>query len=273
MRILIAAAIACAFAGAAHAQKLGKGGTGVDENAELPRCPQPYGTAAIVEKRSAAPSAADLPPGLAAMVRMAEAQNGGGETRVDPIPLLKFLAARSNCFLVVDRGEGFDALQRERELAAGGAVANGGAAATLRAADYLLNTSVVYSDGNAGRGGGAMGSMFGGIGFKSKKLESQVVLTLVEVRTGIQQAIATGQVRKKDLSIIGGGLLLNAGIGALGGGYTSTDIGKITSLALLDAYRKLTADAQSRLTPAAQAPSPALQAQPSAPASPSPAGE
>jgi len=43
-------------------------------------------------------------------MRMAEAQQNGGQARVDPIPLLKLLAANSNCFLIVDRGEGFDAL-------------------------------------------------------------------------------------------------------------------------------------------------------------------
>ena len=99
----------------------------------------------------------------------------------------------------------------------------------------------------------------GGLGFKQKKLESQTMLTLVEVKTGLQQAVATGSARKKDLSIVGGAALTGAGIGALGGAYTSTDIGKITSLALLDAFRKLTQNAQARIAPPAPpaAPSPA----------------
>ncbi len=266
--ILAAAAMALSI-GTASAQKMGKGGTGVDETSDVPKCVQPFGTMAIVEKRSAASPADGLPPGLAAMMRMAEGQQNGGQARVDPIPLLKLLAANSNCFLIVDRGEGFDALQRERELAssttAGAAKSN-----TLRAADYLLTATVVYSDGNAGGSGGGAGGMFGGgLGFKSKKLESQVMLTLVEVSTGIQRAIASGQVRKKDLSVIGGGVLLNAGIGALGGSYTSTDMGKITSLALLDAYRKLTVDAKVRLAPpAAAAPVPSATAPAGASATP-----
>ena len=52
---------------------------------------------------------------------------------------------------------------------------------------------------------------------------------------------------------------MGSGIGALGGGYTSTDIGKITSFALLDAFRKLTRDAQGRIAPpvpASAAPTP-----------------
>lgn len=100
----------------------------------------------------------------------------------------------------------------------------------------------------------------GGLGFKQKIKASQTLLTLVEVRTGIQQAVATGSARKKDLSIIGGGLSTNAGVGALGGAYTSTDMGKITTLALLDAFRKLTTDARGRLAPASTASAPALPA-------------
>ena len=52
------------------------------------------------------------------MMEMAQAQQGGG-TSVDPMPLVKLLAARSRCFTVVDRGAGYDALQRERAIAAG----------------------------------------------------------------------------------------------------------------------------------------------------------
>ena len=56
---------------------------------------------------------------------------------------------------------------------------------------------------------------------------------------------------------MGGGLLTNSGIGALGGSYTSTDMGKITSLAMLDALKKLMTQAQGRLAPAAAAAAPA----------------
>lgn len=239
----------------ATAQKIGKGGVGVDEQSELPQCAAMIGTVALVEDRSATDQSGTdgLPAGLRALVRMAEQQNGGG-ARVDPLPLLKLLTARSNCFQIVDRGQGFTALQRERELAAGGSVAAGGNAASLRAADYLLTAQVVYSDTNAGGNGGAIGGLLpGGLGFKTKKMESQTILTLVEVKTGIQRAVATGSARKKDLSILGGGILTNAGVGALGGAYTSTDIGKVTSLALLDAMRKLLTDARATMPPMAAA--------------------
>lgn len=130
--------------------------------------------------------------------------------------------------------------------------------AVLRGRDehgYDWDIAVAYSDNDSGGSGGGLGSMFpGGLGFKQKVKASQTMLTLVEVKTGIQQAVATGSARKKDLSILGGGILTNTGIGALGGTYTSTDMGKITSLAMLDAFIKLTTQAQSRLTPAGGVP-------------------
>ena len=235
-------------------QKLGKGGIGIDEKTEVPRCVRPLGTIAVVEERAAGGTAEGSPPGLAALMRMAEAQNGGSQ-RVDPLPILKLLVSQSGCFQIVDRGEAFDALQRERQLAAGGAVAGANNQATLKAADYLLQAKVLYSDNDSGDSGGGLGSMFpGGLGFKQKVKASQTMLTLVEVKTGIQQAVATGSARKKDLSILGGGILTNTGIGALGGTYTSTDMGKITSLAMLDAFIKLTTQAQSRLAPVGSVP-------------------
>lgn len=241
----------------AIAQKMGKGGIGIDETTEVPRCDRSLGTVALVEERSAASPTDGIPAGMAALIRMAEAQNGGSQ-RVDPLPLLKLLVAQSGCFQIVDRGEGFDALQRERQLAAGGSVAGANNQATLKAADYLLQAKVLYSDNDSGGSGGGLGSMFpGGLGFKQKVKASQTMLTLVEVKTGIQQAVATGSARKKDLSILGGGLLTNSGIGALGGSYTSTDMGKITSLAMLDALKKLMTQAQGRLAPAAAAAAPA----------------
>lgn len=251
------------------AQKLGKGGIGIDENTDVPRCTRSLGTIAVVEERAAGGTAEGIPPGLAALMRMAEAQNGGSQ-RVDPLPILKLLVSQSGCFQIVDRGEAFDALQRERQLAAGGAVAGANNQATLKAADYLLQAKVLYSDNDSGGSGGGLGSMFpGGLGFKQKVKASQTMLTLVEVKTGIQQAVATGSARKKDLSILGGGILTNAGIGALGGSYTSTDMGKITSLAMLDAFIKLTTQAQNRLAPASStAPAPAPTVAGSAAATP-----
>lgn len=240
----------------ATAQVTGKGGTGVDENTELPRCAQPLGVVALVEEKASSPTdglAGELSPGMAALLRMAEAQQGGGTARVDPLPLIKLMAARSNCFRVADRGAAMGALERERAL--NGAT---GSPAMVKA-DYLISAQVLYSDAKSRESGGGIGGAFGSaVGLKSKTLESQVLLSLIDVDTGLQEAVATGSARKKDVGVVGGGLLLGLGVGALGGTYGSTDIGKITSLAVLDAFRKLILEAQARIpaqsAAAAQAP-------------------
>ena len=221
----------------ALAQRTGRGGTGVDEAAELPRCTTPLGVVALVEEK-AADAMAGLPPGLAALARMAEAQNGGG-AKVDPLPLVKVVAAKSGCFRVVDRGGAFSAVERDR------AMTGGESAKLLLRADYLLSVQVVYSDAKSRESGDGAGRLFGGaVGLKSKTLESQVLISLVDVETGVQEAVASGSARKKDLGIIGGGLLLNLGVGALGGSYASTDIGKVTSQAVYEAFAKVLPDSQ-----------------------------
>ncbi|MBX8846506.1 hypothetical protein HCH44_16510 [Sphingomonas melonis] len=49
MRTLITAlGLMAVIAAPATAQKLGKGGTGVDEASQVPRCPTPLGTIALV---------------------------------------------------------------------------------------------------------------------------------------------------------------------------------------------------------------------------------
>lgn len=241
-----AAALAAAgMAASAGAQKIGQGGTGIDERTELPRCEQPLGIVALVEEKAEDP-AAQLPPGLAALMRMAEAQNGGSTAKVDPLPLIKLMAAKSGCFRVADRGAAMSALERERALT--GALGQ----PALAKADYLISAQVLYSDAKSRESGGGIGGAFGSaVGLKSKTLESQVMLSLIDVDTGLQEAVATGSARKKDVGVVGGGLLLGLGVGALGGSYGSTDIGKITSLAVLDAFRKLVTDAQGRLSPGA----------------------
>ena len=240
----VTAALAAVTPSIAFAQKLGQGGTGVDETTQLPQCPVPLGVAALVETKAADPADA-LSPQLQALMRMAEMQNGGSTARVDALPLVKLMIARSNCFRVADRGEAFSALERERAIA-------GATAATrpVTKADYLIEVKVVYSDAKSRESGGGLGGVFGGaVGLKSKTLESQVLMTLVDVNTGIQEAVASGSARKKDVGVIGGSVLLGLGVGALGGSYASTDIGKITTLATLDAFRKLIGDARPRLEP------------------------
>jgi len=66
----LAFTLAALSATPATAQKTGKGGIGIDETSEVPRCDVSLGTIALVEDRTAAPSEEDIPAGLRAMIRM-----------------------------------------------------------------------------------------------------------------------------------------------------------------------------------------------------------
>ena len=228
----------------ATAQKMGAGGTIIDGSQPLEKCEAPLGTVSLVEEQKAATPDAILSPQMAALMALARAQQGMSSATADPMPLLKILMAQSSCFRVVDRGAAFSALQREREIAQGQQMTpgNGVAGSTLIASDYVLAVQVIYQDENAGGGGGGGGGIGGGLGsalgIKTKRLESQVLMTLTAVRTGEQVAVASGSARKKDTRFIGGGLV-GLGLGAVAGGYESTDIGKVTAAALLNAYDRL----------------------------------
>lgn len=245
LRTVTACAVAMSVVGLlaspASAQKLGQGSTMIDGKQALDRCPSVIGTLAIVEQKQDVQNA--LPPQFQALMALAN-QN---TAKVDPLPLVKLLVSQSGCFTLVERGEAMEALQRERALA-------GAATPALQAANYLLSAQVVYQDGKAGGMGGGLGGFASGVGalsgLKVNKMESQVVLTLVEVQTGQQRAVTTGSARKKDISILAGGLAGTAG-GVLMP-YSSTDMGKLTAAAILDAYRKLLPTLQT-MQPVSQA--------------------
>ena len=114
-----------------------------------------------------------------------------------------------------------------------------------------LPPNILFQDPNAGGsnvggilGGllpGALGAIAGSV--RSTSLEAQVLLTLTNVRSGIQEAVAEGSASKRDIGFNVGALLIGAGAGIGGGGgsYTSTDLGKIVMVAFVDGLNKLVA--------------------------------
>ncbi|MEO6093870.1 MAG: CsgG/HfaB family protein [Novosphingobium sp.] len=167
-----------------------------------------------------------------------------------PQKLLKVIVARSGCFNVVDRGSGLSAAQRERDIgnSLGLQRRSNVGVGQIKAADYVLIAEVQASNSNAqGSGvaagiGGLLGGPVGGIlgGIRSRKLEANTVLTITNVRTTEQMSATEGYAAKNDIGFGGGaGFFGGIGGGAIGGGYDNTDIGRIVTLAFIDAYTKM----------------------------------
>lgn len=173
-----------------------------------------------------------------------------------PAALIKVYVAQSGCFTLVDRGQGLQAAQAERELAASGEerVGSNIGKGQMKAADYVLVPDIANRNGNAGRTniGGLLGgflphgvgAVVGGISLSKKSAD--VVLTLTDVRSTEQVALEQGHSDKTDLGWAGGGGGGFWGGFAAGGasGYANTEIGQVVAMAYLDAYIKLVADLQ-----------------------------
>jgi Curli production assembly/transport component CsgG len=171
-----------------------------------------------------------------------------------PEALLKVFVMKSGCFTLVDRGKGFEMAQQERALAAGGALQGGSniGGGQVKAADYILVPDISSKNGNSGgtNVGGLLGGFMGGfagaivsnISISSKTAD--VVLTITNVRTSEQQAIAQGHGSKTDVGFgVGGGGFGLGGFGAAGiSNYQNTAIGQVVILAYIDAYTKLVGD-------------------------------
>lgn len=163
-----------------------------------------------------------------------------------PAGLLRVVIQQSGCFTVVERGAGLDAAMRERELAGGGQLQRGSnvGGGQVRAADYVLLADVVAQDNNSSGGGvgaalggvvgGRLGGVIGGLGVRSQT--AQTTLTLANVRT--TESFATeGNARNRNFTWGGAGFL--GGGGAALGGYTDTEIGRVVTVAFIDAYTQL----------------------------------
>ncbi|WP_448661293.1 CsgG/HfaB family protein [Sphingomonas sp. CJ20] len=168
-----------------------------------------------------------------------------------PQKLLKVLVQRSGCFTLVDRGSGLQAAEKERNIGGNLGLQRGSnvGQGQIKAADYVLVAEVQASNRNAsgsgiaGAAGGVIGGPIGGLlgGIKSRKMEANTVLSLTNVRTTETIATEDGYASKNSVSWgAGGGVgFLGGGLGAVGGGYDNTDIGRIVTLAFIQAYAKM----------------------------------
>lgn len=168
-----------------------------------------------------------------------------------PAKLLRVLVQRSGCFNIVDRGTGLQAASRERAIGGNLGLQRGSnvGQGQVKAADYVLVAEVQGANQNVsgsavgGAIGGLVGGRVGGLlgGIKSRKLEANTVLSLTNVRTTETIAVEDGYAAKNDIGFgAGGGVgFLGGALGAVGGGYESTDIGRIVTLSFIQAYAKM----------------------------------
>ena len=133
---------------------------------------------------------------------------------------------------------------RERNLAGDGMLQQGSnvGGGQVRSADYVLVAEVASQDQDAGGGavaaiaGGLIGGTIGGLvsGIRTQRIEANTVLSLTNVRTSESMAVAEGYASRNNLSWgVGGGIGFG---GAVGGGYESTEVGRIVAQAFISAY-------------------------------------
>lgn len=205
------------------------GGSAQNANTQLEKCASPLGTAALVEDQSAD------------WYRIFTSEYKLGSTA----PVLRLLMQQSNCFVVVERGRAFQAMERERQIAGAGQARAGSnfGGGQMVAADYSITPEVLVSGRNTGGMGGALGGLSGGLGVVGaiaggiRTNEAATMLTLVDNRSGVQIAASQGASKNTDFSL--GGVLLGGGAGAGLGGYSNTPQGKVVVAAFTDAYNEM----------------------------------
>ena len=197
--------------------------------AQIPVCAKPLGSISVMEPEDAT-------------------NWWTGQQLPAPSKLIKVFVNKSRCFTLVDRGAGLDAAMGERALASSGELrgrSNVGKG-QIKAADYVLVPDLISQNSNAG--GNAIGGLLGGLvggnagailgGLNFKKKTADVVLTVTDVRSTEQVAMAEGNAKKTDIGWgASGGLFGGSGLGAAGvSGYANTELGQVITLAYLQAY-------------------------------------
>ncbi|HEX7523598.1 MAG TPA: peptidoglycan-binding protein [Candidatus Deferrimicrobium sp.] len=161
------------------------------------------------------------------------------------VPVLRLLIQQSNCFIVVERGQGMRAMQEERALQDSGELRSGSSfgKGQMVSADYGIKPEVLFSAKDAGGMGGALRGQSGALGVAGSVLgsvktrEASTMLLLVDNRSGVQVAAAEGSSSKMDIGLSTS--LFGAHGGGGLGGYTNTPEGKVIAAAFTDSYNQM----------------------------------
>src|SRR5690606_37121457 len=225
----IAVLAALLFPGPADAQRAQA--ERAQRTAEIPVCSQSLGAIAV-----------DEPPGR---------NWWSGQQLSSPSALIKLFVNRSRCFTLVDRGRGMVRMQAERDLAASGDLRGGSniGRGQIRAADYVLVPDLISQNANSSgnRIGGLLGGMIGNRtaaavlgGIDISRKTADVLLTVTDMRSSEQVAMAEGHATHTDLGWGAAGAGCRAGVaGGAATGDASPESGQVVTLAYLQAYTDL----------------------------------
>lgn len=216
------------------------GGASVNANKSLRRCDKPLGTLAVSDGRI---------------------EGSRAVTTVEP--LLRLAIQQSNCFMLTAAGNEAsqakldrikDKMRNSGETRAGSNIHKGQMVAT----DYILEPSVIVANESTGGSGASIGAavgsfnplagaIVGGIGAMGAKeiRTSDVALTLTDVRSEVQVALASGSATVEN-SAMSGSLGMSGWEGVLAGSggvgmssYSRTPEGQAIAAAFFDAYNNL----------------------------------
>ncbi len=197
-------------------------------NPQLERCAEPLGTLAVNEDHTA------------------NWYSWLGRYGIQStVPVLRLLSQQSNCFVVVERGAGFNSLQRERRLQRSGELRKHSkfGKGQLVAADYTVTPTLIFSSPDTSGIGGAIGGLFGTvgalIGSSLKTSDAQSMLTLVDNRSGVQVAVAEGSADSMDIAGLAGLFETGLGVGTGVRAYSRTPEGKVIAASITDAFNNL----------------------------------
>jgi hypothetical protein len=244
----LSTALACAMLSSAGAQTLGGANTTASDQTQAEKCDAPKGTIAVTEPQSEVINAL-LRAGLQS-----------------PTGLIRMIIANSNCFQVVERGQGFQNMMQERALASGGQMQSGQniGQGQMVAADFVITPSVVIAANTAGGVGGGLAGfggalgVFGAIAGNLKFKEASTAMVMSDVRSGLQVAASEGSAKKTDFNI--GGMLLGAGGAGALGGYSNTAEGKLIAASFLDNWNNIVRNVRNNPSLVKATASPASQA-------------
>ncbi len=235
LTVAIIIALASITGCATLSEKIQSGSSSASEQrakneATMPHCPRPIGSAAIVEPD----------------------HNWWQQIQLQsPEALIKLFVVKSGCFTIVDRGRGFALAERERALASNGDLRRGSniGKGQVKAADFLITPDIVSNNNNAG--GNAVGALLGafvpGIGgiiasnLTLSEKSADVTLSVTDTRSSEEVAMTEGRASKTDIGFgVGGGILTGGALGGAGvSSYANTALGQVVAMAYLDAFRKM----------------------------------